>query len=326
VSRRKRLGVLGTLVWDVIYGRAPGSRPFEEWGGIAYALGAVDAALGEEWELVPLLRVGSDRIAAAREFVAALRRVAPTAAVIEVPWPNNTVVLRYQSQERRTEVLSGGIPPWSWVGLRPLLRDLDALYVNFISGFEMDLEVAGLLRQHFQGPLYCDLHSLTLAVQPDGLRTPQALRDAKEWLRCFDIVQVNESEMALMTSDPMQLVSTAMAEGVSCVFVTMGRRGVAYFAASGFVDAASLQTARSLGSTAGPIRTALVPAAPTRSDEDGDTTGCGDVWGATYFSRLLAGDSFAHAMDAAMRAAARNVEHRGATGLSNYLRGGIAIQ
>jgi len=56
-----------------------------------------------------------------------------------------------------------------------------------------------------------------------------------------------------------------------------------------------------------------------------DPTGCGDVWGATHFSRLLAGDTLGDAMRAANRAAARNVEHRGASGLANHLRGKISL-
>jgi sugar/nucleoside kinase (ribokinase family) len=43
--------------------------------------------------------------------------------------------------------------------------------------------------------------------------------------------------------------------------------------------------------------------------------------GATYYSRLLAGDNLAEALGAALRAAARNVEHRGASGLAPFLRG-----
>jgi sugar/nucleoside kinase (ribokinase family) len=74
------------------------------------------------------------------------------------------------------------------------------------------------------------------------------------------------------------------------------------------------------------VRTALVPAAGRRdplATDAGDPTGCGDVWGATYFSRLVAGDKLTEAMRAAHAAAALNVEHRGATGLASYLRGEI---
>jgi sugar/nucleoside kinase (ribokinase family) len=60
-------------------------------------------------------------------------------------------------------------------------------------------------------------------------------------------------------------------------------------------------------------------------DESLDPTGCGDVWGATYFSRMLAGDKLADAMNAAGKAAARNVGHRGVTGLASHLRGELSL-
>jgi len=37
----KRLGVIGSMVWDTIYGRDPAQPAIEEWGGIAYALAAL---------------------------------------------------------------------------------------------------------------------------------------------------------------------------------------------------------------------------------------------------------------------------------------------
>ena len=196
-SDTKRLGVIGTFVWDVIYGRDPRSAPVEEWGGITYSLAALDAALTNDWQIVPLVKVGADLAPRAREYLRSLRRVAPDAAPIEVPQPNNRVVMRYLTDERRSEVLSGGVPPWHWLGLKPLLQNLDALYINMLSGFELDLEVAQLIRQHFSGPIYCDLHSLLLTIQPGGLRTPRALPNPEGWLRCFDLVQVNEEEMSL---------------------------------------------------------------------------------------------------------------------------------
>ena len=48
---------------------------------------------------------------------------------------------------------------------------LDTLYINFLSGWELDLETAQLIRQNFAGPIYCDLHMLAWAIQPDGYRT-----------------------------------------------------------------------------------------------------------------------------------------------------------
>ncbi|GAC1478011.1 MAG: hypothetical protein NVS1B4_21440 [Gemmatimonadaceae bacterium] len=322
--RKRRIGVIGSFVWDVIHGRDRRSAPVEEWGGITYALSGLDAALPQDWEIVPIMKIGADLAPRARTYLRTLRRLAPDAALVEVPYPNNRVELWYYSDERRSEVMTGGVPGWSWMGLKPLLTDLDALYINFLSGWELDLETARLVRQHFRGPIYCDLHMMLMAVQPSGLRTPQPLPDVFEWCRCFDLLQVNEDEMALMAPDPMALAATAMAAGVRCLVVTLAGRGAVYFAAPDFDCLADLATPRPLGAQVGPLRTALVPAERLRT-EGGDPTGCGDVWGATYFSRLVAGDKLSDALRAAHRAAARNVEHRGASGLAHFLRGELSL-
>ena len=57
---KRRLGALGTLVWDSIHQRDGRKGPVQEWGGIAYALSALAAALPEEWEVVPIVKVGRD--------------------------------------------------------------------------------------------------------------------------------------------------------------------------------------------------------------------------------------------------------------------------
>jgi hypothetical protein len=319
----KRVGVIGTLVWDVIHGRGVHSTPIEEWGGITYSLSALDAALSDEWHIVPLLKVGEDLAVRANQFIHTLKHIAPDAALVEVPYPNHRVELRYFSDERRTETLTGRIPGWNWLGLKPLIdaARLDALFVNFLSGWELDLPTAQALRLHFRGPIYADLHMLVMAVQADGLRVPKPLSDVREWCGCFDFLQGNEDEIAMMAPDPMALAATAMHAGATSLFVTLGKRGAVYFAAPGFDHIADLSTTRP-GASVGPVRTAIV--APPTVASTGDPTGCGDVWGATQFSRLLAGDSLDQAIHAANRAAARNVEHRGATGLADHLRGKLS--
>lgn len=327
---RRRVGVVGTFVWDVIHGRDARRAPVEEWGGITYALSAFDAALPADWELAPIVKVGDDLADRARSFLRTLRRLAPGAEPVAVPYPNNRVSLVYRDAERRSEVLTGGVPGWSWIGIAPLLRGLDALYVNLISGWELDLPTLQLVRQHFHGPIYCDLHSLTLGVDATGLRTPRRLEDVEAWCRCVDFLQVNEDEMRLLADDPLALSAVALGAGVSALVVTLGPRGAAYFAAPTFTRLADLPDRRSRAMThgvthgAGPVRTARVNATPSADAQGGDPTGCGDVWGATFFSRLLAGDIMTHAMDAAMRAASRNVGHRGATGLAHHLRGELS--
>lgn len=295
----------------MIHGRIPGIAPVEEWGGITYSLAGLDAALDPDWEIVPIIKVGHDLVDRARQHVTTLRRMAPEATLIEVPYPNNRVELRYVTAERRSEVLTGGVPGWEWAGLKTALETarVDALYVNFLSGWELDLETMQLLRAAFAGPIYCDFHMKVHAVNADGLRVPRPVSHVREWCACVDYLQVNEEEVAMMAPDAMALAATALHEGVRALFVTLGSRGSVYFAPA--------------ETPFGAVRTALVPAEAV--PDAIDPTGCGDVWGSTCFARLLSGDTLPQAIAAAHRAAARNVRHRGASGLASHLRGELSL-
>ena len=336
-----RIGIVGSLVWDLIYGRDPLAPPAEEWGGIAYALSGLDASLPPDWEIVPLIKVGRDLGAQAQSFLRGLSRLAPDARCVEVTAPNNRVVLHYQSSERRCERMAGGVPAWTWSELGPMVADLDALYLNFISGFELCLGTAQALRQGFAGPIYADLHSLFLGMQQDGIRVLRPLPDAPSWFGCFDMVQLNEDEMQQLTPDPLTLAAEALGVGVSLLTVTLGPRGVAYVAAPGFDGLAGQQGSGAAGrrqhtsstlagsaprprSPAAPlsIRSALIPAPHA---ETLDPTGCGDVFGAVAFARLLAGDPVEPALRHAAGLAARNAAFRGATGLARHLRGELVM-
>jgi hypothetical protein len=317
-----RVGVIGSLVWDEIHGRDPAAGVVEEWGGIAYALASLDAHLPAEWDIVPLIKVGQDLAAEARTFLGSLRRLEPGARFLEVPVANNRVVLYYQSAERRCERMAGGVPAWNWPELGPMVRDLDALYVNFLSGYEMCLGTAEALRQGFAGPIYADLHSLLLGVHGDGVRVPQPLPSAANWFRCFDLIQVNEDEMNLLGSDPLSLSADMLALGVSTLIVTLGPRGAVYVTdgRTGGREDGRLGVISQLPvvPSSRPITTALIPAETVAST---DPTGCGDVFGGAVFSRLLAGESLEAAVAAGNRAAGRNVTFRGASGLASHLRG-----
>jgi len=316
--------VLGSLVWDEIHGRDPLVAPVEEWGGIAYALAAMDAALEPDWEIVPLVKVGRDLAPQAGEFVRSLERLAPAARCVEVPVANNRVTLRYESVQRRCERMSGGVPGWTWPELGPMVTDLDALYINFISGFEMCLGTAEALRRGFPRPIYADLHSLFLGMNADGVRTIQPIPNAPAWFSFFDVVQLNEEEMQQLGGDPLIVAADAIAAGVSLLNVTLGPRGVVYIARPGFdgwqssAPRDSRLATRDSSPASSILRTEIL-APPSVAATD--PTGCGDVFGATCCARLLAGDDIATALTAANRAASRNATFRGATGLARYLRG-----
>lgn len=301
------------MVWDTIYGRDPAQPAVQEWGGISYALSALDAALPDDWEIVPLIKVGRDLAPKANEFLRTLHHTPRVARFVEVAEPNNRVTLRYESAERRCEQMSGGVPPWTWPELGPLIRDIDALYLNFISGFEMTLETAQLLRRGFPRFIYADLHSLFLGRQPDGLRVHRPLPQAADWFGCFDFVQLNEDEMAQLGSDPLSVAAGALrgegGGGCTTLCVTLGSRGAAYF-------------------TGNPIRTERIPAPtmhPPAFTQVSDPTGCGDVFGGGVVAALLGGAPLEDALRTGTQLGTRNLTHRGATGLRDHLVGRLSV-
>lgn len=304
-----RIGVLGTMVWDRI--EHPDHGPVERWGGIAYSLAAAAAALPGGWSVRPIVKVGGDLEEEARRFVETIPELDP-ASVLAVPEPTNRVHLRYRDRQHRHETLTGGVPGWSWPELEPRLDGIDALYANFISGFELDLATARRLREDFRPPLYADLHSLLLDLGAGGGRVPRPLPERDAWLATFDIVQVNEEEMALVAGedDPVEVARGSVRSHGGAILVTAGPAGARWFAGR--------DGPRPWEVAPGGVRSGHVPV--TEPWAVGDPTGCGDVWGATCFIALLRGESLEPAMRAANRAAGRNVQHSGAEGLYGQLR------
>ena len=205
----------------------------------------------------------------------------------------------------------------------------DALYLNFISGFELELGTARALRQAFHGPIYADVHSLLFGMPQDGVRVLRPLADPAGWFGCFDVVQMNEDEMRQFGPDPLTVAAQALDAGVSLLVVTLGSRGTAYVAAPGF-EALRLggNGARGAGravttdrESSPAVRTSLIPAPVVDAV---DPTGCGDVFGAALCSELISGATPERAIREANRLAARNAELRGAGALGALLRGQLA--
>jgi sugar/nucleoside kinase (ribokinase family) len=315
------------MVWDTIHARDVGREtPIEEWGGIAYALAAFDAVAEDGWELFPILKVGSDLRERADRFLSSLQHVASLDGVRTVSEPNNRVHLHYQDASRRCEHLTGGVPGWTAEELLPLARACDALYVNFIAGWELDLAAAGVLRGASPGLVYCDLHSLMLGMGPDGVRVLRPLDSWREWLACFDIVQLNEDELLMLTEewgDPWQLGAEVLGPLTKALLVTMGEQGAAWMSTRSFWENSGSAETVGLAEAGDTVLSGQIPGDPHTGTAD--PTGCGDVWGITCFASLLTDHSLEASMRRANRVAARNASFRGASALAPYLRSGSGL-
>jgi len=310
-----RLGILGTLVLDRIHpppGEAGDVEPTRDWGGLLYALESFEAAREDDWTFLPIAKVGADVYEEAVGRVETLSGVASLAGLRRVPEANNRVELHYHDAGDRCERLTGGVPGWRWPELEPLVAGCDALYVNFIAGWELDLAAARALRRGFGGRIYCDVHSLLLGVDATGVRVRRPLPDRDAWVECFDWLQGNAPEIALVSGedDPLEGVRRLVARGAEAAFCTLGPAGAAWASADGE------------GRLEAPDPPGLADGRE-RSDRAVDPTGCGDAWGAACVATLLAGRGVRAAVRRANRFGAATAGHRGTAGLSRVL-GGLA--
>jgi sugar/nucleoside kinase (ribokinase family) len=316
-----RLGIVGTFVWDTIWTLedAARGRPFETWGGLAYSLAGAAAARPAGWEIVPIVKVGSDLANAARAFAAGLPGVSADGMMV-VPEPNNRVELRYTDDARRGERLTGGVPAWTWDELAPRLAAIDALYVNFLSGYEMGLDTAERLRDAFPGPRYADLHSLFLGPPGEGARLPRSLPEWERWAGCFHAVQLNEDELGMLpgdAADPLPArAEMLLRQGPGLVVVTRGGNGAAAVTRRGFPHHPPAWPGWRAGEAAD---AAFLDAPREDGPSAGDPTGAGDVWGAAFTCSLLGGLPLPDAIRRAHRFAGWKLGVRGASRLHEHL-------
>jgi sugar/nucleoside kinase (ribokinase family) len=316
------LGLVGTFVWDTIWTLADvrAGRPFETWGGVAYSLAAAAAARPAGWQVVPIVKVGADLADEARRFMAGLPGVDAGPGILPVPEPNNRVELHYTDDSRRGERLTGGVSAWTWDELAPRLAGIDALYVNFLSGFEMGLETAERLRASFAGPIYADFHSLFLGCPGAGVRVMRTLPEWERWAACFHAIQLNEDELSMLggpADEPAgRRAGRLLEHGPGLVLVTQGAEGATATVRAGF-PGDPFRWPGWRARNGAPARTTTIP--PGGGALPGDPTGAGDVWGATFFSSLLAGIPLLDSIRRAHDFAGRKMSIRGATGLYEQL-------
>lgn len=299
------IGVTGTAVEDTI--DMPDGTRTEDRGGIHYAVHALAALAPSGTTIVPILGVGEDFEASAREDFAALPGVVLD-GLVSVAAVNNKVHIRYGEDGSRTETLTGGVPPLGWEAFEPWIGRLDGWLWNLISGMEVERETFLEIKSAFAGPIHLDLHSLCLEHHPGHVRFHRAPPHWEEWVAGTTWVQMNEIEAGLLwdgTARPIdphdepELAARIHALGPEGLLVTRGEEGAAYYGADG-------------------ERLRLWPDPP---EPPVDPTGCGDVFGAAWFAlRGVRGLSPREAFAGAVRAAAVAATVRGTRDLHVRLR------
>ncbi|MBN2227076.1 MAG: carbohydrate kinase family protein [candidate division Zixibacteria bacterium] len=294
-----RIAVIGTINRDTVT-LADGTIS-QGWGGMLYNLRAL-AATDSAPDVFPVANVGRDCYADILSEVKRLGRF-NTDYLYPVPENNNHCFLTYLDAENKHEILRGGVRPLVWKELASLPA-VDMILVNYISGRDIHPTALSKLRRVFAGPIYIDIHSLTLGKRSNGERY---LRAPSSWplvISIGDFIQMNRRELALLTGTVTgaghdragiaadlhvlydRLARKRIDAARKVIIITDGARGC---------YSASMQS--------GSLRVGGYPSpSPVPG---GDSTGCGDCFSAGFIIGWLHGRTLKAAITKANEAGLR---------------------
>lgn len=145
------VGVVGSVNRDTIH-HADG-RVVDSLGGVLFtacALAHLGAGRLRSWLLA---RVGDAVSPHLRRHLAASVPGLRLDGLQTVPGAGFHCLIRYDRAGHKTEVLSGDIPPLRNQDIAPYLERFHGVLVNFVTGFELDLDTLRALRRGLRGPL-----------------------------------------------------------------------------------------------------------------------------------------------------------------------------
>ncbi len=168
--------------------------------------------------------------------------------------------------------------------------EFDGIYVNMITGFDLALNELRRIRKKYDGLIYFDVHTLSRGLDSKYERNFRPIPDSDQWLKCADIVQVNENELLTLkdTDNEEEIIEYVFEMGVKALVITLGNQGAQlFFNSEGEIDSYYEKpfAANSINSI-----------------------GCGDVFGSVFFYNYLKNKSLKLALIEANKAAGRITE------------------
>lgn len=144
----------------------------------------------------------------------------------------------------------------------------DGIFINMITGYDLQPEQFVELRKKYNGIIYLDIHTLSRGVGKDNHRFFRKIPDYEMYLQSVDIVQVNEHELKTITpfDEKEKILENVFELGVKFLLVTKGDEGAEIYSNDGkyySVEALKVNPVNKIG--------------------------CGDVFGSVFFYSYLSG-------------------------------------
>lgn len=256
----------------------------KQFGGILYSLVSLAVISKGKATVYPVMNLGEDEYDNVTRFLKTIcnidlsyiNKTSHKTRVVNLFYKDKDSVLNvstkktYDREENSTEPTL----PVEYEQIKNLLPELDGILINLVSGIDVTLSSLQNIRNNFKGYIHMDLHNLVMQTFPDGTRKQMPVKDWKSWVSQPDTLQMNESELNILTGDNVTEYQTAekilSGGNVRSLVVTRGRSGVSLF---------------SMHKKSGAENTELDKSDVPRIDSPKfiDSTGCGDVFASSYF-------------------------------------------
>jgi hypothetical protein len=290
-----KFGVIGEPCIDFIH---RGGRLSKSLGGILYSVVSL-AVIAPAHEVYPIMNLGSDEFENILRFLSQfpnmkthyINKVEHKTRVVNLYYrgidigfnsPENRKPKTYDREESSTEPTL----PVEYENIAPVLEELEGILINMVSGVDITLDTLVKLRRNFSGYMHADMHNVVMKTDADGNRTQTSVPEWEHWCSQSDTLQMNESEMNAMHGGKIneyefaeRVLNTGKSNNGKALVVTRGKRGSSLFRKI---------EKKVVGEIYNEIdKTDL---AAVESHNFVDSTGCGDVFAASFFYKNASGN------------------------------------
>ncbi|MDP3684808.1 MAG: hypothetical protein Q8S01_12845, partial [Ignavibacteria bacterium] len=107
------------------------------------------------------------------------------------------------------------------------LNKFDGIFINMITGFDINVEDVQQIRKNYDGPIYLDIHSLARGIDDNYRRDFRKIPEVEKWISSVDIVQANDHELLTLSEKKteMEIAAELLHLGAKIILVTKSEHG-----------------------------------------------------------------------------------------------------
>jgi sugar/nucleoside kinase (ribokinase family) len=149
------------------------------------------------------------------------------------------------------------------------LCKFDGIFINMVTGFDINLKQMEEVREEFNGLIYFDVHTFSRGVSDDMRRNFRRIPGFDKWAKNIDILHVNEEEIQTISDkkNEFEIMREMFSYGIKIIIVTKAEYGArAYFVEGNEIKSVFISA----------IKVKVL-----------NKVGCGDVFGAVFFYNYI---------------------------------------